>query len=686
MPAWEIAAAEWMFYTGARMPARERSSARSLFEMESVAVRTQVISARRDFDRLIQGFQTLRAISYVVSPDLLVELFDSSGLQHAEVIVGENLSGMGLVDQYRQQLQRKGEHATTRLAELVRENRLRILVPRRCIHSKLYILQNASACRVVQGSANLTETARTATSQVNYVWYADLSPDDPWLAQVQSDYDTHTSDCQLFMGDLADLLRHRTDADTQSLVESWLSGSDAEPQDSEFRMALQELTAKSIQQAQNSDPLFTISLPDAPRAKREVERMLVPLGATSTDHHMTVDSHAYLRYVERTLPVPLLRVDVGAGAVHLVLAGEVRSRSEYLPEDPAEVDRALAHLEEYVSTVDWGRSLDSRFAKSSLFEALLFVLSAPFAHEHMKVRRARYALIDRRGPPALFVFGPSQNGKSTFLRFALQLLTGEHVAGALPGEQFTKTRVVSAASTGTVFPLAFDDVDLVKKGRVFEEVLKSYWETWWQQDCPVPQLMFTSNSDNLKDWAKSRTKRIDFDVHFVPTEQRKTDLNRILAEQNPIFRWFAHLYVRELQRGIEASDDGLSTARAVMRELYAHAGRVAPEFFSDRPLEQTYDPGRKVWHDLLYGLRKAEAQRQKLRLLITFKDEMQHGEIRGALGHLPQTIKHQLKGKTVVIESPAEFDAWLNPARSDLSWPSRLWSRLRGAKAHVNGS
>src|SRR5438132_2869367 len=81
-------------------------------------------------------------------------------------------------------------------------------------------------------------------------------------------------------------------------------------------------------------------------------------------------------------------------------------------------------------------------------------------------------------------------------------------------------------------------------------------------------------------------------------------------------------------------------------------------FFPNQPLEQThiYDPRRKVWRGLLFGLRKAKSARREDRLLITFKDDMQHSEVSAALSHLPQTVKHQLKGKTVIIESPAEFE------------------------------
>jgi hypothetical protein len=115
-----------------------------------------------------------------------------------------------------------------------------------------------------------------------------------------------------------------------------------------------------------------------------------------------------------------------------------------------------------------------------------------------------------------------------------------------------------------------------------------------------------------------------------------------------------------------------------MRELYQYAERPLPVFFPEQPIEHTYDPGRKQWRDLISGLHKATVSRQKDRVLITFTDDMQHTEVRAALGHLPQTIKHHQKGKTVVVESPVTFDEWLaterlNDRERNRPWWKRLW-------------
>lgn len=653
--------------------------ARSIFDVVHAPLQSRILTSRREFDSLFAGFTTLKAISYVVSPDLLLQRFRAHGLVEAEVIVGENLAGVSLLDQYRQALAHKDREVTRNLADLVGQGKLKIFVPTRTIHSKLFLLTGHGRSRVIQGSANLTEAARQGTNQVNYVWYSDLDENDPWLAQILADYAAHLKDCSLFMGDLMELLRQREAGDREEVIDAWLKGTIRRDEDeTESRQVLHDLAARSLQAAQEeNDPIFAVSLPDAPRARRQVERILAPLTPVHSDHQVNLDARAYLHHIEQVHGVPIMQVDIREATIRLALGGQVTTRCESLP-DPVLVDQALAHLESYVCTVELGHSLDLHFAKASIFEALLYFLSSPFAHEHMKSRRRTYALVDSRGPQVLYLFGRAQNGKSTFVRFALQLLTGRHML-PLPGAQFSKTRILNASSLGTVFPLVFDDLDVSHKGGAFEEVLKSYWEVWWREDCAAPQLILTSNAENLKEWAKSRVKRVDFDVHFAPSESQKAALSRILEVENPIFKWFAFLYIGHLRQGLAPAEDELHIARAAMKELYLYASRPVPEFFAERPLEQVYDPGRKVWRDLLFGLRKASIERRDGRLLVGFKDEMQYNEVRAAVGHLPQTVKYQIKGKTIVIESPGEFETWLRTGRASPSnWLGRFWEKVQG--------
>ncbi len=67
------------------------------------------------------------------------------------------------------------------------------------------------------------------------------------------------------------------------------------------------------------------------------------------------------------------------------------------------------------------------------------------------------------------------------------------------------------------------------------------------------------------------------------------------------------------------------------------------------------------------------------RLLIDFKGDIQYPEIRAYSGHLPQTVKHKVKGRTIVIEASREFNDRLGNARSrPKSWIERLTPSRRG--------
>ena len=166
----------------------------------------------------------------------------------------------------------------------------------------------------------------------------------------------------------------------------------------------------------------------------------------------------------------------------------------------------------------------------SMYEALLYFLYVPFANEYMEVRRRRFAGVDSRGPRFLYIYGPSHNGKTTFLRFALKLICGQRVEPLMPSS-FSKTTALTAMAFGSVFPLVFDDLTPSRRSGPFEEIVKSFWEAWWQPGHPSPQLIVSSNTESLKDWAKSRVKRVDFDVYFAPNETNKERLQLSLRSK-----------------------------------------------------------------------------------------------------------------------------------------------------------
>ena len=630
-------------------------------------LRTQVIARRKDFEELFDGFARMRAISYVISPDLLLEFFDKRGYTQLEVVVGENLSEV-----YRKDLGQKGVEVTDQLAELVEKGALRIFVPTRTIHTKLYILERDDIVRVIQTSANLTATAQEAKRQINYAWYLDIPSGNPLLDQLIQDYESHLHGCTLFMEDLKNLMKQRQDTDRKQLIEAWLKGAASEEQDVEIRGIFHNLSASLVEAADSKEERVTVlQLPESELARKRIERHLAPLKPVfAGQNQVHVNNSAFIRYVYETHRVPLLILSREHQELLLGLDTPMSVLTE-APSDPTLVDQSLELVETYLHTVDSGESANPLSAKTSMFEALLYIFFTPFANEYMRAKRARYGLIDTRGPRFLYIYGPSQNGKTTFLRFALKLLTGR-IIEPLSRQDFTKTRITNAMLTETAFPLVFDDVDPSRTSGI-EEVFKSYWERWWRDQYVSPQIVIASNTPRLKEWAKSRIKRIDFDVHFAPTEAAKEKLAKLFLEDNPIFRWFSSLYLGHLSADELPSDDELRLARTVMKELYEYAKRPLPKFFPAEPIERLFDPGRRDWRDLLYGLHKATVEEQGNRKLVTFSKDMQHWEINDYQGYLPQTIKYQRKGNTIIVENPKEFDKWLGRPPQSRSILSRLF-------------
>ena len=474
------------------------------------------------------------------------------------------------------------------------------------------------------------------------------------------------------MGDLLDLFNRRNDIEREEVVKVWLgTQTDVDAESTQVRAIVHEMVAEAFShQGEEERPVISVSLPAAPGPRRQLDRFLVPLGVDKKAADARVSPVQLVRYVEEHHGVPLMRVNESKEELWLGFRGRI-DRVDTPLGTAEEVSAGLAGIEDYVDTVDLGERTDPTFAKASMQEALLYVLAAPFVNEQMLERRRRYGVVNKRGPQYLYLYGPSQNGKTTFLRFALKLITGELVDPFGAG-WFTKPHIRGVQAIGTVFPLMFDDVNSLTS-RTFEDITKTHWESSWNENSVFPQLIFTSNAIGLREWAKSRVKRVDFDVHFVQTTRNQERLAQILGSPNPLFGWFATLYLRRIRQGDWLRDDELATSRQVFEELYEHASRPLPAYFPRRPLEETYDPDLRVWKELV-AHRKVRVQANADETIVTFADDLEPPEVRDFLGSLPQRIKHRRRGKTVIVESPEAFHQWLKGGTS----PTRRWRRWFG--------
>jgi hypothetical protein len=674
--------------------AKKRSQQLSLWSrgQKSSGPHTLYLRKAGDFEGLISGFHSIKAVSYVASPSLMYSIFDKYGFRSMEILVGENIS----MQSYKRDLESRQIGFIQQLMNLVREGRLSVYFPSsKTVHSKLYILESQETQRVIVGSANFSETASKAVRQQNYVVYWDF-PDstDPLLKRFRQDYQEHLKYSKRFLDDLLKLAESREESE-ETVIRTWLSQDVGQVRDiveSETSRILADLSRQALESEDEAggepleDPVDSdhpdqedvcVVIPSDAKTRESIEKKLQPLSPTISKSELRLKRKDFSEYVRKTCGVPLMGIDKERRRVRLHTGDRILERSA-APENGRELAEGLRHIEEYVESYEFGESINPRRVKMNVFEALLYVLSTPFAHEFKRMKKQ----VDMysRGPSYLYLYGPSFNGKTNFLRFCLKVITGQHLE-PIPQEYFNKTRIMNARHVGTVFPLLFDDVQ-IPSGSNLETVLKNYWEVWWDAGHPVPQIVMTTNRFNPPEWANTRIKRINFDVKFDQKNIRASEtLNRLLMQETGFFKWFAHGYLERLGQPAEAIKedllvDELSLARRIVTELYARAGRDLPDYFPDQPVERVYDIDKMEWLELFEA--GALWQEEMANKIIVQAEKTVHTyEVDRYMRLLPQGVKAKRKGHAIVIEGKDKYLEWASTGEERQGFWRQLARRLR---------
>ena len=257
----------------------------------------------------------------------VIPVHRESGYRRVELLVGENVSSQHL----KEELTHGERPIVDRIASEVECGSLRILVPKRTIHSKFCLLGNDEFSRLIVTSANLTETARRATAQTNYAWYMDVPAGHPMLIRAERDYQQHCEGATVFMGDLVQLLKRRQDLARGEVISIWLGTESGDPDLAEARAIIKELVADALAYPGDEErPVIHFELPKAPESRRQTLKLLTPaLGVDGRAAETRITPGSVIRYVEEAHGVPLLRVDVPKQEVLLGFRGALTPRRGY---------------------------------------------------------------------------------------------------------------------------------------------------------------------------------------------------------------------------------------------------------------------------------------------------------------------------------------------------------------------
>ena len=627
----------------------------------------KTIKTHAQFEKLFKGFHTLRGVTWVASPELLLKFFEPSfGFEKMELIVGDKM-----VESYRNTLVSKSINVTEKILEKATEGDLIIYGSERPIHSKLYLLESNDKIRIILGSANLTKEARKAY-QINAVDVIDIHYHSPMSEEIISMYDgiyqEHLEHCTPFMADLIQKINENIDSDADEVIQLWLQNSVTNA-DSSNRDFFNELGDEALLSDDTVTEIrFTIQGPLS--SKKHQKKVLKNFNAEYIGDSVRVNKRTYLDH--RAHAIPLMKYYPEKNGVIIGLDGESILLSKSIPEVEL-IDRWLANLEAYIDCVDFGNAPDPEITKMYMFEALIYLFSTPFANQYLDIRRRNVGEIDKRGPRFLYIYGDSQNGKTTFLNWILKLIVGERIE-PICGKDLSYDYIMNAREMGTAFPLMFDDVPSTKWRGKLESFFKNYWETEWRPEDTFSQVIFTSNRYNLPEWANTRLKRVEFDVQFTNNPEAKTILNEIYKEKNDIFGVFSTMYIGLLKQQKAYSEDELELGRQVFRLLYHKTGRDLPGYFPNKPAEELHNPARTRWQNLIDYHKKAKLSHRRKEIHIDFSDDMDRTSIKEYRSLLPQDIKHRLEGNLLIIQTPERFSDWINEGQKKRPW-YKFWKK-----------
>src|SRR5438094_4729074 len=168
-----------------------------------------------------------------------------------------------------------------------------------------------------------------------------------------------------------------------------------------------------------SEPVLEVLLDSAPHnLRKKITKML----DVDISGRVRPQSAVLLDALQKKLTrLPLMRV--ADSKVSISIDGSVFERSAPVPELSETVNKALQNIEDYIDTFELGHTNDLEYVKTCCLEAILYIFSAPFSHAYMRMKRQKVGLVDQRGPRYLFIIGPTHNGKTTFLKFAMKMLS-----------------------------------------------------------------------------------------------------------------------------------------------------------------------------------------------------------------------------------------------------------------------
>ncbi|WP_119841756.1 phospholipase D family protein [Salinibacter ruber] len=623
----------------------------------------ETVKSWASFKKLIGDAKRLWAVTYCDTPSVIAKLFDELDLQRLELVVGD-------VSDYRERLTEEDIGLTSRLERLKRSGELEVYTcPTRTVHSKMYLMDLDGGqdleegppdgrFRLLDGSANLTKNSWT--NHTNHFSVYEVPRQGEIFRAFRADYCEHREYGERFLDDLTERIASQDSEDREEVIRHWVAGreSSRDPmEEANAKLASQVIENHQEGKDRQTEEEITLSLHGYESDfETEIKDEVQHLGGRAGPDSVKMGPSTYGKFLDRHYGVPGLWID--DGEIYLTPSGgKTRTLRKPPPSDAEEIGSALAHLEQYLETVDrHGQTNEPEAVKAHMLEVVLYFLWAPFATEHAQMLTRRgVSSLDKR-LPFLYLQGESNSGKGTILEFGLRLISQGTVTSPADADEIGVKSIRALRQSQSAFPFAVDDIEKDKIRRL--DPLRNYWARW-EPEKQYPTLIFTSNDRKPQKWFRNRSKMLALDVMFDPGPEAEAEVQRIVGRESSLFGWIAQDLIERYSSGVvEMEKDALWPARRSLIRLYEQAGRDRPDYLTETPAEKRYDPGRRAWRRLSREqLFDIESRQDKL--YVEFAEEMRTWKIAEFRRKLPTRIRAEQEGRRIVIRSPSQFETWI---------------------------
>ena len=479
---------------------------------------------------------------------------------------------------------------------------------------------------------------------------------------------------------MVELLK-KDDAPQIEVVERWVSytGSSASADATKVHAIIHEFQEKALSDSTNPDIIVTELTTEANEAVlEEVVKILAPSGLQREGRKLTATTRPFLDTRVSTFPLMTVNED----HVSLRVGSQTISRTaqEY---DLAEIRKGILGMEAYANTAERASCKNLRFAKMSIYEVMLYFLSSPFHHAYMKQGKKILGWEYQRGPKPLAIYGNTKNGKTYLLQYCSRLLTGnQNKVSAYDDDDFSSTKVKNLLTWSSLFPVIYDDISDTKWGKQYmDQIVRSYWDNWWEAGKNHSQLIITSNKRIPQGQLKGRMKEVVMDARFEDSTANIKHVSEIMKKENPIFLYFSKMYLEMLENGVDDfydHTDCMNIGRLVMKKLYEMVGMEIPDYFPHQAIEKVVDGNGLDWLSMINNGDVGWEITPQKELHLKFTNNEEWHEVKRQMDLIPESLGPKRRGEKIIIPVPSEFTVWLRNSMPmfEVKRPSRNLKKL----------